>query len=194
MNAGRLAATSPASRIAAGLPGGSSASAIRGMLGGNHAISNLSRVQARTMLQAGRNVPMVSASAPFASAWDDVTSIGSHLSTVFNRANLSAALAQSRGSWNAITDGSSPMAVRLAQFTGNSEALAHLDFSHGIDAAVRNGDMFTRATALTGVQFGTTGLSFGLDTYQLLGSDLWADTFASPADRLNIPGDGVLAR
>jgi hypothetical protein len=194
MNAGRLAATSPASRLAAGLPGGSSASAIRGMLGGNNAISNLTRVQARSMLQAGRSAPVFSASAPFTSAWDDVTSIGSNLSTVSNRSNLSAALSQSRGSWNAITDGSSSMAERLARFTGNSDALAHIDFTHSIDAAVRQGDMFTRATALTGVQFGTTGLSFGLDTYQFVTSDLWADTFNSPADQMNLPGDGVLAR
>ncbi len=193
LNAGRLAATSPASRIAAGLPGGSSTSAIRGMLGGTSSISNLTRAQARTMAQSGRAVPVFSGTAPFTSAWDDMASFGSHLSTAFSPANIRAAISQTPGAWNAITNSSS-MAERLARLTGNSDALAHLDFSSGIDAAVRSGDLFTRATTLTGVQFGTTGLSFGLDSYQLADSDLWEQWFDSPADQLDLSRDGALAR
>lgn len=191
LNAGRLAATSPASRIAQGLPGGSSASAIRSMLGGNTAISNLSRAQARSMAQAGRSVPMFSATAPFTSALADFRAFPSHLATVFNRANISAAISQTPGAFNAIRNSAS-MTEALARFTGNADALAHVEFTQGIDAAVRTGDLFTRATALTGVGFGATGASFGLDSYQLATSDLWDQWFDSPADQLDLAGHGAL--
>lgn len=194
VNAGRLAAQSPAIRVAAGLPGGSSASAIRSMLGGNSAIANLSRNQARNLVNGARNVPGFSFTAPFRGAWDDMASFGSNAMTGFSPSNIRQAINLSPDALRGIRDSGS-MTEALARLSGNADALAHVDFADGINAAVRSGDLFGRATTLTGVQFGAWGVAGGLDSYQMATSDTWGDMFnQTPVDGLNLPDHGAAIR
>lgn len=187
LNAGRLAATSPASRIAAGLPGGSSASAIRSMLHGNTALANLTRVQARSMVDATRTMPSLT-------TWrralgEDFAAFGSNWSTVFNRGNWSAAWQQSGATVGDIRHAAS-WNQRLALIGGNADALGHARFADALHADVATGPLFDMASRLTLADMGITAVAAGLDGYQFVDSDLWD----SPPRDLGLPSEGVLAR
>jgi len=165
LNAGRIAATSPAARIAAGLPGGSSASAIRSLLGGNQALSSLSRHQARSLAQSADNVPMFSLGAPFRTAWDDITGLGTNLGTAFSPTNIATAFRDGGDALRAIR-GSDSIGEALARISGNGDALRHLDFAGSIHSSVRTGDLFAQADLLTAVGNGATFGAGALDHYQ----------------------------
>lgn len=192
LSAGRWAAQSPAARIAAGLPGGSSRSAMRSMLGGS-GLANLTRSQARNMLSSARRVPAFSALAPLRTAWDDIRALPTNFRTVADVDNIRAAWQGVRGEAGSIFSSPS-FAQGFARFSGETDALAHLDFTSGLNAALREGGTITRSGVYAGIQLGTVGVSSGLDTYQFVDSDMWGEWFDSPADQLRLPGDGVIGR
>lgn len=191
LNAGRVAATSSAARASRGLPTGSSASAIRSMLRGNTTIANLTRTQARAMVESTRLLPSFSAWGR--SLGDDFASLGSNWAVVRNGGNWAAAWQQSGAAVHDIRHAAS-WSERLARLGGNADALDHARFADALHPDVRDGRLFTFATGLTLADAGVTSVAGGLDTFQFVDSDLWDQWFDSPADQLQLAGDGALAR
>lgn len=182
LSAGRHAATSPGARAAAGLPANSSASAaIRAMTGG----SNLSRSQARSLLQNAGRTPLFNLRAPFTTARRDLADFGTNLGTVFNRHNAGAAINGIPGAASNLRNSGS-MTEFLAHFTQNSDTLAHLSTVRGLHPGLGGLDYMTQATALTAVGNTSLATGFGVDAFQL-GGLAFGDS-PTPAETLNLPG------
>jgi hypothetical protein len=192
LNARGLAATSRASRGAAGLPtSGNSATTIRSLVGG-HPIGSASRAQARTIVQASRSVPSYNLRAPFTTAWKDLRSLPANFATL-TPGNLTRAWQQGPAAFTQLRS-SATMTETMARLTQNSDTLAHVSFTRTAHQAVQHGDQFTRAARLTDIQVGATSTAFGLDSYQLLRAGFGPETPAAQQlrldrePRLEVPG------
>lgn len=183
LQAGRLAAAAPAIRASRGLPAmGSSRATIRALLG-NDGLAALSRSSARDLVNTARNARLLSPSAPFRAAADDLMSLPRNVMTAFTPSNLAAAGRQMPGAFTDLVHSRS-MAEGVARMTQDTATLDHLATMRGVNDAVSGlGDLALRSNLTSGITAGTFSVSAGIDGYQTWKSDLW---HGGPADKLNL--------
>lgn len=180
LRAGTMAARAPGLRAAGGIPG-SSATAIRSLLG---AAAPMTRAQARTALDSSRAVRNFSFRAPFTSALADTRALPANLRTVLNGGNLSAAYAQTPAALSALRNSGS-VTEFAARLTGSGEMMDFANFLQRTNPEVLSHINLGRAIDLTSLSITATSISAGLDNYQF-GSFVNGMLDGGPAESLNI--------
>lgn len=190
--AGRAAASSPAVRTAAGLPGGSSRTAIRAMTGSDD-IANLSRTQARNLVQLGNRTRPVSLTAPFSAAATEIRQLPSQVRSIFSAPGAQV-WSEIPSAAQSIRNSRSATEV-LARLYPNADTLADVSVRAGLHPAIAGAAEVTqhagRAAALTATGAGAQVASTFVDTYQSVdvGWDRLGPQRPEPADGLQLPRD-----
>lgn len=185
LSAGKLAAQSASSRLAAGLPGGSTGSALRALTG-SRSLANVSRNSARTVVKNAGKVPPISWTAPFKTGWSNVTALKGQVSFIANPANLAAAARQTPQALRTLVKSPS-LETFIANLTQEQELAQFVTLARSAHPAALATEQMAKATRLALVQGGAFTTGATVDIIQAP-SLFGGPTAPTPAQTLHLPG------